>query len=90
MSEFFDRVRLRRDHRWAPDRMSAYLDGELARSGRGRMERHVEDCPECRRLIAGLRQMLAALHGVAPAAGGVGALQLAASVRLRLRDRSAP
>jgi anti-sigma factor RsiW len=66
--------------------MSAYLDGELASSRRTRMERHVKVCPECRRLLASLRRMLGALHGLPPPAGGADALQIAASVRLRLRE----
>jgi len=64
--------------------MSAYLDGGLAARPRTRMERHAGACPECRRLIATLRQMLSALHSLPPPAGGADADALAASVRLRL------
>jgi anti-sigma factor RsiW len=80
MSQF----RFGRDHRWAPRRMSAYLDGELAATPRTRMERHARDCPECRRLLAGLRQTMAALHRLPAPGGGADPVQLAASVRLRL------
>jgi anti-sigma factor RsiW len=86
MSEFFYRVRFRRDHRWAPGQMSAYLDGELASSPRMRMKRHTEECPECSRLLDGLRRMLGALHRLQPPAGGPGARQIVASVRVRLRE----
>jgi anti-sigma factor RsiW len=86
MNEFIRRVRFRRDHRWAPGRMSGYLDGELASSRRTRLERHAEECPECRRLLVSLRGMLVALQSLPPPDGGVDALQIAASVRLRLRE----
>jgi len=66
--------------------MSAYLDGELARSRLARMERHARECPECRVLIASLRLMLGALNRLPPPPGGAGALQIAASVRPLLRE----
>jgi anti-sigma factor RsiW len=86
MSESFHRARFWHDHRWAPGRMSAYLDGELASSPRTRMERHAEECPECRRLLDGLRRMLGALHRLPPPAGGANALVFAASVLARLPE----
>jgi anti-sigma factor RsiW len=66
--------------------MSAYVDGELASSRRTRLERHAKECPECRRLLASLRKMLGALSSLPPPAGEVDALQIAASVRLRLPE----
>ena len=86
MSEFMSRERFRRDHRWAPGRMSAYLDGELDANRRLRMERHVRECAECSRLLAGLRLLLEALHRIPAPGGGPDAVQLAGSVRVRLRD----
>jgi anti-sigma factor RsiW len=70
--------------------MSAYLDGELASSGRDRMDRHVHECPECRRVISGLRRTLDALHRLALPAGTADALGIAASVRLRLGETPRP
>lgn len=86
MSGFYYRVRFRRDHRWAPGQMSAYLDGDLDASRRSRMERHIGECPECRLLLDGLRRMLGALHRLPPPDGGADALRIAASVRMRLRE----
>jgi anti-sigma factor RsiW len=80
------RVRFRRDHGWAPGRMSDYLDGELAPTGRSRMERHTRDCPECRRLLAGLRALIQGLGRLPAPDGGGGAVQIAAAVRSRLGD----
>ena len=65
--------------------MSDYLDGDLDTRGRGRMERHLPECQECRRLLAGLRRMLEGLHHL-PAPAGADALRIAASVRVRLRE----
>lgn len=85
MSTFLHRARFERDHRWAPDHMSDYLDGDLAARRRSRLERHVIECEECRRLLAGLRRMLEGLHRL-PVPAGADALRIAASVRVRLRD----
>ncbi|MBV9335146.1 MAG: zf-HC2 domain-containing protein [Solirubrobacterales bacterium] len=85
MSSFLAQARFRRDHQWAPEHMSAYLDEELAAQARGRMERHVGECPECGRLLADLRVILDGLHRLAAPSGGVDAARIAASVRLRLR-----
>lgn len=86
MSDFLYRARFRRDHGWAPGHMSAYLDGELASRPRTRMKRHTEECPECRRVLAGLRWMLGALHRMPAPAGGTDSLAIAASVHRRLGE----
>jgi anti-sigma factor RsiW len=83
MHRFFSNLRFRRDHRWAPPRMSEYLDGELAARPRARMERHVAACSQCRQLIHGLRQVTDALGRLAPQEASRAA-QLAAEVRPRL------
>ena len=88
MSTLLDRERFRRDHRWAPGRMSDYLDGELARTRRGRMERHLDECAKCRRLLADLRRTVAALQRLAARDDRVDALAIAASVRSRLGERN--
>ena len=77
------RVRFRRDHGWAPDHMSEYVDGELAPLGRARMERHVRDCPECHRILAGLLSLVDRLGRVGQPQG-VDAVGLATAVRGRL------
>jgi anti-sigma factor RsiW len=78
-----------RDHEWAPDHMSEYLDGELATSERGRMEHHLGECRDCRRLLAGLRAIVDGLHRLPALGGGVDAVQIAASVRVRLTEQPA-
>jgi len=75
--------RFRRDHRWAPNHMSDYLDDELAPASRTRMDRHVGVCPECRRLLAELRRIVDGLHRLATPSGGVDPVQIAAAVRAR-------
>ena len=66
--------------------MSDYLDGDLAASRGRHLERHVSECAECRRLLAGLRAMVQALHASAAPATDADATALAASVRARLPD----
>ena len=80
------RVRFRRDHGWAPGRMSEYLDGELAPPGRARLERHMHDCPECARLLTGLRAVVQGLGRLPAPAAGHGATHIAAAVRGRLGE----
>jgi anti-sigma factor RsiW len=85
------RVRFRRDHQWAPAHMSEYVDGELAPAGRARMERHTRDCPECERVLAGLRALVTRLGrvgGVAGDSSGVHGVQIATAVRGRLDEPS--
>lgn len=86
MSGFLDRVRFRRDHRWAGRRMSDCLDAELAPAARVRMERHLGECADCRRLLGALRRMLDGLHRLSAPSPGVDVLQMAASVRGRLGE----
>ena len=86
MSGFLYRARHVRDHRWASGQASAYIDGELSTGPRTRMERHVGDCAECRRLLAELRRMVDGL-GRLPALGGRSdAGRFAAVVRRRLDE----
>jgi anti-sigma factor RsiW len=84
MSGLLDRERFARDHRWAPGRMSDYLDGDLAGNARTRMQRHLGECDECRRLLGGLRRTLEALHRLSAPRGAPDPVSIAASVRVRL------
>jgi len=84
------RVRFRRDHAWAPDHMSEYLDGELAPGRHARIERHARDCSECERLLAGLRAVVQGLGRLSAPAGSADAARIAALVRGRLDDPPPP
>ena len=90
MSQLFDRARFERDHHWAPKRMSGYLDGDLAVRARARMERHLGECQDCRRLLAGLRVVVDRLHRLRSPSGGADAIQIAAAVRVRLNEPPRP
>jgi anti-sigma factor RsiW len=63
MNPFWQKLRFRRDHRWTPPHMSAYLDSEQSASARLRLERHTGECPECRAVLDDLERMLALLQG---------------------------
>ena len=66
--------------------MSDYLDGELAPAARVRMEHHLGECADCRRLLAGLRRIVDGLHRLSRPTPSVDALQLVASVRRRVNE----
>lgn len=66
--------------------MSAYLDRELAASGRARLDRHLAECEKCRRLLAGLRRLIDALHRLPAPAAGTDGVQIATLVRARLTE----
>lgn len=46
----------RRDHKYALENLSAYLDGELAVGERARVEAHLRRCVACQRELQSLRQ----------------------------------
>jgi len=86
MRELSARVRFHLDHRWAPDRLSAQLDGELPGPQRRRMERHLGECVECRRAFAGLSAVVEALRRLPAAQPAREPARFAASVRVRLGE----
>jgi anti-sigma factor RsiW len=61
---FWQRRRFMREHHWTHGHLSEYLDGELHGDHRDRVETHVGLCPECRRMLAGLRATIHALMGL--------------------------
>jgi anti-sigma factor RsiW len=73
------------DHRWVPAHLSDYLDGELDARGRARVERHTQLCPQCRRLLQGVREMLDLLRAH-PLAREPAPTELVSAVRARLGD----
>ena len=85
MTSVLHRARFRRDHRWAPGHMSAYVEGDLSERARERLQRHVRECPECQRVLLGLQRMLGRLRAAAPQAAE--SPDIAAAVRRRLRER---
>ena len=87
MRDAWKRARGKRDHRWAPDHMSDYLDGELPPRDRSRMEDHVRGCEECRGLLHGLQRMLGSLRAMAAPSGRPDPRQMAVRVRERLSQR---
>jgi len=66
--------------------MSSYLDAELTEAERQRMDRHIGECKQCRRLLAGLRATVYALGQLPVPSDPVDPLKLAASVRLRTHE----
>ncbi|HUE28336.1 MAG TPA: anti-sigma factor [Solirubrobacteraceae bacterium] len=88
MSRFLHSLRFKRDHRWAPDHMSEYLDEELGARARVRMDRHTKECPECRGVLGGLRRVVSALRRLPHPRGGPDAAEMTAAVLRRLHEHS--
>jgi len=44
--------------------LSSYLDGELTRECKVRVDRHLQDCEECQHRLAGLRRVVQSLEGL--------------------------
>ena len=78
----WQRRRFMREHRWTHAHLSDYLDGDLRGDDRERVETHVGLCPECRRVLAGLRKTIGALMGMRDAPDP----DIAAGVIARLRS----
>lgn len=86
MRRAFHRLRFERDHRWVPPRASDYLDGDLRPRQRTRVERHLDDCPECRELLRSLHAILSALGTMRGPEDELVADAVLASVQSRLAE----
>jgi anti-sigma factor RsiW len=54
----------RRDdaHEWSQEHLSHYIEGDLSRRARRRLELHAAECPDCSRGIRALRALLRLMH----------------------------
>jgi anti-sigma factor RsiW len=86
MSPLWHELRFRRDHRWTPPHMPAYLDSDLRTQAAARLEHHTAECPECRSVLADLRLMLALLHSAPPPEPVVDGPAIATAVLRRLHE----
>jgi len=57
--------------RWM-DRLSEYLDGDLAPGERAALEAHLADCPACRATLDDLRRVVARAHALVDRPAGAG------------------
>ena len=56
------------DHQWSQRHLSHYVDGDLGRRARRRLDRHARDCAACERGLRAMRalaQAVRALDGLA-------------------------
>jgi anti-sigma factor RsiW len=76
------------DHQWSQRHLSHYVDGDLGRRARRRLDRHARDCADCGR---GLRAMRALVHAVR-ALDGLAGLHAPATIfdRVRLAGAGRP
>jgi anti-sigma factor RsiW len=77
------RTRFRLDHHWTPKHLSDFVDGDLPPRGRSRLQRHVDQCPDCYRALVTLQRMLNRLHHLPRPDAGEWP-DIAAAVRRRL------
>lgn len=68
--------------------LDPYLDGELNRLQQGRVDKHLAQCPECRKLLAQRRALTNLLQEMAPASELKPVDQFVNEVNLRLVRRS--
>jgi anti-sigma factor RsiW len=52
------------DHQWSQQHLSHYVEGDLRRRARRRLDRHAEDCADCGRGIRAMRALLRLIPGV--------------------------
>ncbi|MHB8234100.1 MAG: anti-sigma factor family protein [Solirubrobacteraceae bacterium] len=74
------------DHRWTPVHVSPYLDDELSAAQRARLERHIEQCPECRELLRELQRLIVSLGTLSDDTGAPVAASILAAVRSRMDE----
>jgi anti-sigma factor RsiW len=85
MNSFLARIHFRRDHRWTPNHLSDFVDGELSPRSQSRLQRHVDQCAVCNRALLGLQHMLDRLHRM-PMPAPEEQPDIAAAVRRRLSE----
>jgi putative zinc finger protein len=82
------------DHVWSQRHLSHYVEGDLGRRARRRLELHAEECPDCSRGIRALRALLKLVRAptgqaFAPAPAGIFDLVRADAVGLLNRANQA-
>jgi anti-sigma factor RsiW len=85
MISLVTRTRFRLDHRWTPNHLSGFIDGDLPPGGRSRLQRHVDNCPHCCRALVTLQRTVDRLHHLPPPDAGE-MPDIAAAVRRRLDE----
>jgi hypothetical protein len=51
------------DHRWSQRHLSHYVEGDLGRRARRRLDRHARDCADCGRGLRAMRALVYAVQG---------------------------
>jgi hypothetical protein len=52
------------DHQWSQQHLSHYVEGDLGRRARRRLDRHAEGCVDCERGIRAMRALLRLIPGI--------------------------
>ncbi len=86
MDNYLARIRFRRDHRWTPNHLSEFVDGELPARSRSRLRRHLEQCPDCSRALLALQRLLDRMHRMPTPSADDEMPDIAGAVRRRLDE----
>ena len=73
------------DHQWSQRHLSHYVEGDLGRRARRRLDRHARDCADCGRGIRATRALLQAIQGL----GGPAGVRAPATIFDRVRSAGA-
>ena len=57
------------DHRWSQQQLSHYVEGDLRRRARRRLDRHARECVDCGGGIRAMRALVYAVQGLDGLAG---------------------
>ena len=69
------------DHEWSQRHLSHYVEGELRRRARRRLDRHARGCADCGRGIRAMRALVHAIQGL----DGLAAARAPATIFDRVR-----
>ena len=76
------------DHQWSQHHLSHYVEGDLSRRARSRLDRHARDCADCGRGLRALRALVYAVQGL----DGLGGVRAPATIfdQVRLAAAGGP
>jgi anti-sigma factor RsiW len=72
------------DHQWSQRHLSHYVEGDLSRRARRRLDRHARDCAACGRGLRALRALVYAVRGL-DATDGLAGVRAPATIFDRVR-----
>jgi anti-sigma factor RsiW len=81
-----EQANFERDHQWAREHLSEYVDDELSPPSIERLGRHLDNCNTCRQILESLRRTVGALGKLSAPAAELKATEIALLVEGRLDE----